>query len=111
MNSYTGLPMCTRCSYLGCTGQIIGHIKFHTRLFKERHIESFKKFIRSFTNLDYSKIEDIKLDGIDIFDYPDFCDAFIVSATYKGREMTEKELDRLNEDGHFVYQCIQQHIY
>ena len=30
--------------------------------------------------LDYSKIEDIELDGIDINDYPDLCDVYVTSA-------------------------------
>ena len=35
-------------------------------------------------------------------DYPDFCDAYISSATYDGREVTEAELEELNEDRSFV---------
>jgi hypothetical protein len=63
------------------------------------------------TALDYSKIEDIEIDGINTRDYPDFCDAYISSATYKGREMTESELDRLNEDSDFVYEQVLERIY
>ena len=29
--------------------------------------------------LDYSKVHDIEVDGIDTRDYPDFCDAYIAS--------------------------------
>ena len=61
--------------------------------------------------LDYSKIEDIEVDGIDTQDYPDFCDAYICSATYKGREMTELELDKLNDDSDFVYSAVEQRLY
>jgi len=39
------------------------------------------------------------------------CDAFIASATYKGREMTDTELDRLNEDSDFVYQAVLDRLY
>ncbi len=56
--------------------------------------------------LNYKEIEDIELDDIDTNDYPDFCDAFICSATYKGRDMTEAELEQLNDNGDFVYQCV-----
>ena len=49
-------------------------------------------------NLDLSKIEDIEFDGIDTYDAPDFCDAFVSSATYKGRDMTEEELEWLDEE-------------
>jgi hypothetical protein len=31
--------------------------------------------------LDYNKVHDIEIDGVDTNDYPDFCDAYISSAT------------------------------
>ena len=61
--------------------------------------------------LDYSQIEDIQVDGIDGRDAPDFCDAFISYASYKGRDMTEEELEILNEDTAFVYECVIEDIY
>lgn len=61
--------------------------------------------------LDYSKISDIKLAGIDTKDYPDFTDAFIESASYEDRDMTDEELDRLNDDHGFVYEKVLEHIY
>ena len=61
--------------------------------------------------LDYTKIEDVEVDGIDTNDYPDFCDAYIASATYKGREMTDEELDTLNEDDSYVYDKVTDNIY
>ena len=62
-------------------------------------------------DLDYSQIDDIEVDGINTKDYPDFCDAYICNATYKGRDMTERELDQLNEDRDFVYECVQDRLY
>ncbi len=56
--------------------------------------------------LDYSKIEDIELEGIDTQDYPDFCDAYICRASYVGRDMTDEELEALNNDSNFVYECV-----
>lgn len=53
--------------------------------------------------LDYSKIDDIQVDGVDTSDYPDFCDAYICYASYDGRDMTEDELEELNDDRDFVY--------
>lgn len=44
-------------------------------------------------NLDYAKISDVEVDGIDTADYPDFCDAFIAYAEYDGKEMTDEQLD------------------
>ena len=46
---------------------------------------------------DYTQIEDVDVDGIDMGDYPDFCDAFICSAYWKdGTPLTEEEVDELN---------------
>ncbi len=54
--------------------------------------------------LDYSKISDVKVEGINIGDYPDFVDAFIASATYGDRDMAEEELDALNANHAFVWE-------
>lgn len=62
-------------------------------------------------DLDYSKLEDLDLDGIDYNDYPDFCDAYICGGYYEGRELTEEELDQLNDDRGFVYELVQDRIY
>lgn len=61
--------------------------------------------------LDYSLISEVQVEGIDTKDYPDFCDAFIASATYDGREMTEAELEVLNNDGDFVYSQVEKRLY
>jgi hypothetical protein len=61
--------------------------------------------------LDYTKISDIEFDGIDTEDYPDFCDAFIISANYDGEPMTEEQLEEVNEDGSFVYESLMNHLY
>lgn len=62
-------------------------------------------------SLDYSKIADVVVDGIDFRDAPDFCDAYIASATYDGRPMTEEELDALNDDPYFVSEAVIKQIY
>ena len=61
--------------------------------------------------MDYKLIDNIEVDGIDTKDYPDFCDAFISSADYDGVEMTDEQLDELNEDSDFVYECVQVHLF
>ena len=63
------------------------------------------------SRIDTSQVEDIEVDGINPRDYPDFCDAFILEATYKGREMTDEELEALNEDSDFVYEQVMEHLY
>lgn len=57
-------------------------------------------------NFDLNYLDSIELDGIDTTDYPDFCDAHIVYAEYKGEVMTTEQLDELNDDSDFVYDCV-----
>jgi len=61
--------------------------------------------------MDYKLIDNIEVDGIDTSDYPDFCDAFISSADYNGKPMTDEQLDKLNEDSDFVYQKVQELLF
>lgn len=61
--------------------------------------------------LDYSKISNVFVGGIDHEDYPDFCDAYIESADYENREMTEEELEILNEDGCFISEHVHSQIF
>jgi len=61
--------------------------------------------------LDYSKISDVEIDGIDHRDAPDYVDAFISSASYDGRPMTDEELDELNSDSDFVYSCVDDRLH
>tara|TARA_R110000851_G_scaffold35383_1_gene93118 strand:- start:209 stop:448 length:240 start_codon:yes stop_codon:yes gene_type:complete len=56
--------------------------------------------------MDYKLIDNIEVDGIDTKDYPDFCDAYIVSADYDGKPMTDEQLDTINDDGDFQHECI-----
>ena len=62
--------------------------------------------------IDTAEIEDIEFEDIHHTDYPDYCDAYISEATYKGRKMTYKELDILNEDYRdFVYEELWNYLY
>ena len=53
--------------------------------------------------LNYDLIDNIEVAGIDTNDYPDFCDAFIVSADYDGQPMSEAQINELNEDSSFLH--------
>ena len=48
-------------------------------------------------------------------DYPDFCDAYISKAYIHlgrgSRELTEEELDELNENGEYVLEQVQKYLY
>ena len=62
-------------------------------------------------NLDYSKVHDIEFGGVDTNDYPDFCDAYISSATIENedgtfRDATDEEIEMLNDDTTFVYDTL-----
>jgi hypothetical protein len=61
--------------------------------------------------MDYTKIDNIVVDGIDFKDYPDFRDAYIESADYKGVPMTDKQLDEINDNGDFQHECIMNDIH
>jgi hypothetical protein len=61
--------------------------------------------------LDYSKIDNIEFDGIDYDDYPDFCDTYISNADYDGVEMTEEQLELINDDRDFIYEALMKHLY
>lgn len=61
--------------------------------------------------LDYSLITNVQVSGIDMNDYPDFCDAYIESADYNGKPMTEEELEVLNEDSDYVYEKVNDYIH
>ena len=61
--------------------------------------------------MNYDLIDNIEIDGIDTNDYPDFCDAFIVSADYDGKAMTDAQIDILNEDYSFVHDCVYNHLF
>lgn len=61
--------------------------------------------------LDYGKISNVFVDGIDMADYGDFCDAYIESADYEDRAMTEEELEVLNEDSAFVNEAVFTQLY
>lgn len=59
-----------------------------------------------------SQVVDIEVDGIDTRDFPDFCDAFIVSGSVEindgeYRELTEEEIEWINDNcPEFVYEEV-----
>lgn len=63
--------------------------------------------------IDTSLITNIELDNVDIIDYPDFCDAYIISAEWKntGKQLTDLELDKLNNNHDFVYDCVISYLF
>ena len=62
-------------------------------------------------NLLKKNITEIEVGGIDMMDYPDFCDAYIESALIDGVEATEAELEDLTSESSFLYECIHNQIH
>lgn len=59
--------------------------------------------------IDYSSLQ---VDGIDTSDYPDFCDAFIYYGQYEdGTDISDEDLEKLNEDGDLVYELVYNTIF
>jgi hypothetical protein len=59
--------------------------------------------------LNYSLISNIEFKGINHRDYPDYCDAYIVSAEYDGKEMAQEQIEMLDSD--FVYEKLMEQIF
>ena len=60
--------------------------------------------------LDLKKIEVNEME-INYNDYPDFTDSFILSASYEDRELSDEELDWLNEDSDFIYEMVIERLF
>lgn len=57
-------------------------------------------------------VEDIVFSGIDFTDHPDYVDAYIESATYKNRDMTDVEIEELqNTEYMWVYEKLMDWIF
>lgn len=53
-----------------------------------------------------NQITNVVLEGVDLNDRPDFTDAYIQSADYKGAPMSEEQLEEINEDCDFIHDTI-----
>ena len=61
--------------------------------------------------MDKKLITSIVFEGIDYTDYPDYCDAYIVSAEYDGKPMTDEQIDEINDDTDFLYELLIEHLH
>jgi hypothetical protein len=68
-------------------------------------------FIYEMDEIDYKKLH-IDIDGIDHDDYPDFSDAFCYAGDYDGRELTDGEIDYINDElSELVYERVIEYIF
>ena len=57
--------------------------------------------------IDYNKISNVEIEDVLMYDYPDFCDAFISYADYGDEPMSEEMIDYLNDnDDGFINETI-----
>lgn len=62
--------------------------------------------------IDFKLVTNVSVDGIDTRDYPDFVDAFIESADYDGKPMSDEMLDVINDEHlEFVHECVYNHLF
>lgn len=54
----------------------------------------------------------LEFDGVHNWDAPDYVDAYIVAASFTdGSDLTDAELDELNENSDFVYDALYNHLH
>ena len=58
-----------------------------------------------------NQITNVVLDGIDMSDYPKFCDAYIVSADINGKAASEAELEEIMDNNEIFYTLIENKIF
>ncbi len=57
-------------------------------------------------------ISNVEFADVDMKDYPDFSDAYVVSADMDDEPMTDEELEALNsEHGDWIYDCLMEQLY
>ena len=61
--------------------------------------------------MDLQNVSNLEFDGIDHKDHPDYSDAYIASADYEGQPMTDEQLDELNDNRDFVYECLMDYLF
>jgi hypothetical protein len=65
--------------------------------------------------IDVLKLHDVQVAGIDHRDHPDYCDAYIETAFITEpdgtvRELTESEIEEVNQDHEFILNCVMDHL-
>ena len=56
-------------------------------------------------DIDLNKIDNFSFDGVNHNDYPDYADVYLESADYEDRELTDEEIDFINDEHwDFVYE-------
>ena len=77
--------------------------QFRARMAKEMKESGYTPLPKFTPTFKMSQLTDLEIDGVDMKDYPDFCDAFIASGYVttwddECRELTDEEIDYINEE-------------
>ncbi len=79
-----------------------------------KHLQTFESFINEAAgSIDLNKINlgSLKVAGIDKSDHPDYVDAYVTYARYKsGKELTDAELDMVNDDENIRHQLVMAYL-
>ena len=62
-----------------------------------KNMKSMKLNIAKVSNIKFKDLEEVNIDGVDSSDFPEFSDAFIESAKYKGKQLDCNTLDKLTD--------------
>jgi len=52
----------------------------------------------------------VKFEGLDFNDYPDYCDAYITYAEIDGTPLTDDEIEDLNDNSFVKYELLTQYL-
>ena len=61
--------------------------------------------------LDTRKLENVVMADVQMFDFPDFVDAYVEYAEIKGVELTDAQYDEVNENYEFLQQSAYESLY
>ena len=56
-------------------------------------------------------ITNIEFDGVDIKDYPDFSDAYIIDCLVDSISASDEELEEINDNSQFVYNELMKKLF
>jgi len=61
--------------------------------------------------LDTRKLENVVMADVQMFDFPDFVDAYVEYAEINGVELTDAQYDEVNENYEFLQQLAYESLY
>jgi len=61
--------------------------------------------------LDTRKLENVVMADVQMFDFPDFVDAYVEYAEINGVELTDAQYDEVNENYEFLQQSAYESLY